>query len=278
MLGGVHGRRISIHAPHTGRDRIPPPAGGGRNNFNPRAPYGARPSCVGVARRQKISIHAPHTGRDRVLRGVTVHRRDFNPRAPYGARPAVPRHVREYPGISIHAPHTGRDMNMTIQKSHGYGFQSTRPIRGATVALGQNLELVLFQSTRPIRGATLMNVLEWGVNYISIHAPHTGRDVCACTTRRCQAEFQSTRPIRGATEINQEIDRLVDANFNPRAPYGARRFLTGDISASLAFQSTRPIRGATFTGWHRSNILSYFNPRAPYGARPKPFRYIAVID
>ena len=78
---------ISIHAPHTGRDRAKQkqktreqfqstrpirgatagmmPAGIKIPNFNPRAPYGARldsgPRIHSVSR---ISIHAPHTGRD----------------------------------------------------------------------------------------------------------------------------------------------------------------------------------------------------------------------
>ena len=80
--------RISIHAPHTGRDRINPNHQGDkstfqstrlirgatttqhqkpakRHYFNPRAPYGARPADV------------------LVRRGKALY---FNPRAPYGAR------------------------------------------------------------------------------------------------------------------------------------------------------------------------------------------------
>ena len=79
---------ISIHAPHTGRDNAPNGHTAATGDFNPRAPYGARPLqvdsfrivnlfqstrpirgatffrafCVLV---KQISIHAPHTGRDR---------------------------------------------------------------------------------------------------------------------------------------------------------------------------------------------------------------------
>ena len=57
--------RISIHAPHAGRDRGDRPADGERVNFNPRAPCGARRGrCTGVGQAQAISIHAPHAGRD----------------------------------------------------------------------------------------------------------------------------------------------------------------------------------------------------------------------
>ena len=79
--------------------------------------------------------------------------------------------------ISIHAPHTGRD-----QTPHMDGKPS-----------------VVFQSTRPIRGATLDDLLPIVSSFISIHAPHTGRD----RTERGEGDgyraFQSTRPIRGAT-------------------------------------------------------------------------------
>ena len=60
-------KKISIHAPHAGRDlsrmlllSIP-------INFNPRAPCGARPlDLVTIGADDDISIHAPHAGRDRM--------------------------------------------------------------------------------------------------------------------------------------------------------------------------------------------------------------------
>ena len=60
---------------------------------------------------------------------------------------------------------------------------------------------------------------------------------------------------------------IPDSNFNPRAPYGARRILSGVLAVWLLFQSTRPIRGATWPSVSGLSISSYFNPRAPYGAR-----------
>ena len=56
-------------------------------------------------------------------------------------------------------------------------FQSTRPLRGATLnANSYAWSLIEFQSTRPLRGATV------GVG-----------------SRRSVSIFQSTRPLRGAT-------------------------------------------------------------------------------
>ena len=57
--------------------------------------------------------------------------------------------------------------------------------------------------------------------------------------------FQSTRPIRGAT-AQSIITTSAPTNFNPRAPYGARRTAEGGKLYKITFQSTRPIRGATW--------------------------------
>ena len=101
----------------------------------------------------------------------------FNPRAPYGARPSL---------FGV--------MCISVR------FQSTRPIRGAT-RLSPNIirKYLVFQSTRPIRGATFLPMPYNKDRLISIHAPHTGRDVGLSKLEVTMNRFQSTRPIRGAT-------------------------------------------------------------------------------
>ena len=172
-----------------------------------------------------ISIHAPHTGRDSD-RSLSLRTGDtnFNPRAPYGAR-------RFTAGA----------------EADGYTFQSTRPIRGATIHDADTLPTgEAFQSTRPIRGATALRNPGKTYLLISIHAPHTGRDSYSRPDRSGTPPFQSTRPIRGATPAGP-VRRSCRRYFNPRAPYGAR----------LGWP------------WIGTWSLSYFNPRAPYGARRK---------
>ena len=98
-------------------------------------------------------------------------------------------------------------------------------------------------------------------------------------------EFQSTRPIRGATEL-ENAHLSGNVNFNPRAPYGARR--AGDFSLSpgagisihaphtgrdymsskyygsvAVFQSTRPIRGATRPGFVALSDFAIFQSTRP---------------
>ena len=105
-------------------------------NFNPRAPYGARLSFVGAVAPLNDQFQST-----RPIRGATWRRMVgsrvrlyFNPRAPYGAR------------------------------------QMIRFARTRTRA---------FQSTRPIRGATNDDQGNTKGKRISIHAPHTGRDAPA---------------------------------------------------------------------------------------------------
>ena len=57
--------------------------------------------------------------------------------------------------ISIHAPLAGRDFFSDFFVNRKNPFQSTRPLRGATVSLARRGEAFFeFQSTRPLRGAT----------------------------------------------------------------------------------------------------------------------------
>ena len=171
-------------------------------DFNPRAPYGARRTKILLTTLQTLFqstrpirgatiFQNSHSGSTtlfqstRPIRGATGTIQQpvcpyfyFNPRAPYGARRYSDKQSRRARNISIHAPHTGRD-------SHTLLFLPFQ---------------VKFQSTRPIRGATLCRLAPNHHVDISIHAPHTGRDFSMFGTGDMEIlVFQSTRPIRGAT-------------------------------------------------------------------------------
>ena len=83
----------------------------------------------------RVSIHAPRAGRDRGRQHHAKGNVSFNPRAPCGARLPASRMV---------------GMN--------FKFQSTRPVRGATMTRTILLRSLVFQSTRPVRGATANEV------------------------------------------------------------------------------------------------------------------------
>ena len=171
---------ISIHAPHAGCDSssqqivIHPsvfqsthPMRGATlrrlevepadDDFNPRTPCGVR-----------------HTSN----KGQGGARCDFNPRTPCGVRPEARAYLNGQTNISIHAPHAGCDM-FDYDASQDYSvFQSTHPMRGATIDI-DDAALVAFD--------------------ISIHAPHAGCDKMPTRASRRWKLFQSTHPMRGAT-------------------------------------------------------------------------------
>ncbi len=131
-----------------------------RGAISIHAPRGGRdvaaraPTAPGLV----ISIHAPRGGRDPMPSTASPPTRYFNPRAPWGAR----QHVDAVCGKS-------------------YGFQSTRPVGGAT-PIFQLRDVVGGISIHAPRGG------RDGRNYqgaecprISIHAPRGGRDLVSVT-------------------------------------------------------------------------------------------------
>ena len=240
-------KSISIHAPRAGRDPQLRPVEPNNINFNPRAPCGARPFIYVynyVARPNHFNPRAPCGARPittfgiALLTNISIHA----PRAGRDDEDGV--HIQDCNAISIHAPRAGRDGNPDKKSSSPEGFQSTRPVRGAT-------------------SSPSLNQVDHG---ISIHAPRAGRDHpwpgytwtihnfnprAPCGARRPvfanigeQAVFQSTRPVRGAT-LSCHLSNTV-FNISIHAPRAGR-----DI-----FMMMLPY------------LILHFNPRAPCGARP----------
>ena len=167
-----------------------------------------------------ISIHTPHAGRDGVLGARADKSPDFNPHAPCGARPTQQYYGQYELGFQSTRPMRGA----TLPRSRGKGqilFQSTRPMRGATSPCAALLLRLEFQSTRPMRGATKRRNPADSRSDISIHTPHAGRDQ------------------------HEQTGREPDQYFNPHAPCGARPECNSPERPTCLFQSTRPMRGAT---------------------------------
>ena len=123
--------------------------------------------------------------------------------------------------ISIHAPHAGSDQSCRCSPVPSDQFQSTLPMRGATLEFKGYPDPSLFQSTLPMRGATFCSGFNLQFFEISIHAPHAGSDGCfdvraapvvisihaphagsdakMCKDKDELYQFQSTLPMRGAT-------------------------------------------------------------------------------
>ena len=102
---------ISIHAPHTGRDRASgfrSPSGTEFQSTRPIRGATSRPSHPFAL--PPISIHAPHTGRDDASMGRKLRDLGISIHAPHTGRDYYDGYqLWHAAGISIHAPHTGRD-------------------------------------------------------------------------------------------------------------------------------------------------------------------------
>ena len=145
-------------------------------------------------------------------------------------------------------------------------FQSTHPLRGATVQIGGIFLIYEFQSTHPLRGAT-RRLRSCMLRHAKFQSTHPLRGATFSNIeRKIDSVFQSTHPLRGATGIGGAMERLTfisihaplagcdeprrasaqpHPHFNPRTPCGVRRATAGKRTASTTFQSTHPLRGAT---------------------------------
>ena len=78
--------------------------------------------------------------------------------------------------------------------------------------------------------------------------------------------FQSTRPVRGATSPFG-AGLIISANFNPRAPCGARLPFFVRLLCIVGISIHAPRAGRDPDSQHSPTYKIDFNPRAPCGAR-----------
>ncbi len=123
--------------------------------------------------------------------------------------------------VSIHAPLARCDSTGLSYCTGILMFQSTHPLRGATVTTMPFPASILFQSTHPLRGATVYDQL-------------------SC----CSRQFQSTHPLRGATRLYRSIHLCQHVSIHaPLARCDA--YTRKGAKSPCLFQSTHPLRGAT---------------------------------
>ena len=147
---------------------------------------------------------------------------NFNPRAPRGARLC---------DSCAYAPCL-------------CGFQSTRPSRGATPDVGFRIGIDGISIHAPLAGRDYVEETKGGGKVaisihaplagrdagqwrktrwppeISIHAPLAGRDVGAATAKQ-ETKISIHAPLAGR-DNNEIAVVIVNRDFNPRAPRGAR--------------------------------------------------------
>ena len=176
----VFHRRISIHPPRVGRDRL-----------QRRAPGGGA----------GISIHPPRVGRDVQAGPLLSNEHHFNPPSPCGEGPENCHRRPDRRHISIHPPRVGRDLSQLSFNIVWMLFQSTLPVWGGTI------ERFAFSGTARISihpprvGRDLWLPLTFEMFGISIHPPRVGRDSPNLTFLCHNVIFQSTLPVWGGTGL-----------------------------------------------------------------------------
>ena len=192
----------------------------------------------------EISIHAPHAGRDDTAMNNAKYYADFNPRAPCGARRATSRgRTTAAKHFNPRAPCGARRQQTIKRAATRAAFQSTRPMRGATLA-GDHL--------RPQDG-------------ISIHAPHAGRDIRRRTRVLGRNHFNPRAPC--GARLLESLLRSIYLHFNPRAPRGARPAAVADAVDGFFISIHAPREGRDCWEFLPVAGRDNFNPRAPRGAR-----------
>ncbi len=190
---------ISIHAPRVGRDAGVARVHDFTNDFNPRAPCGARRCfCKNIIpQNNNFNPRAPCGARQWIL----LSRRSkgyFNPRAPCGARREVSVILYRELRISIHAPRVGRDSLCNRSFASRYNFNPRAPCGARLQGLRKRFNAGNFNPRAPC-GARRNGFCDRPRRYhFNPRAP--------CGARRwyqpqavSHFEFQSTRPVWGAT-------------------------------------------------------------------------------
>ena len=156
---------------------------------------------------------------------------------------------------------------MSLLSTTRLTFQSTCPARGTTAGLTIHYTACQDFNPRAPRGARLYTSSHMEtVPAISIHVPREGHDRrpsapgCCCGISihvpreghdpesagypRGTADFNPRAP-RGARRTGTRRRNKASSNFNPRAPRGARHRLKSLLAIISGFQSTCPARGTT---------------------------------
>ena len=145
--------------------------------FNPRSPYGER----------------------RFARRCCQAVEHFNPRSPYGERLDLAIFAPLDCYFNPRSPY-GERLCKSFAKARGFRYFNPRSPYGErhdNSVAGDATKT--FQSTLPVRGATMYAYPAIEQFPISIHAPRTGSDRVCANQSLPFIKFQSTLPVRGAT-------------------------------------------------------------------------------
>ena len=98
------------------------------------------------------------------------------------------------PVISIHAAREGGDQNAFVRVRACVVFQSTPPVKAATLHTPTTTATATFQSTPPVKAATIQTFHSTTVGHISIHAAREGGDAVERGLAAIGMHFNPRRP------------------------------------------------------------------------------------
>ena len=146
--------------------------------------------------------------------------------------------------ISIHAPLAGSDQSKPDSIPKAFIFQSTLPLRGATLICPSSISLYIYFNPRsPCGERRCYAPRKLGSRHFNPRSP-CGERHWRLYRGDYDVVFQSTLPLRGATLCRSCADIHITISIHaPLAGSDQWHFLTGNRWP--LFQSTLPLRGAT---------------------------------
>ena len=140
-------------------------------------------------------------------------------------------------------------------------FQSTPPVKAATVDSGSPFADCSFQSTPPVKAATLGVTIIELLPSISIHAAREGGDGFGfCPCRRAE-RFQSTPPVKAATRIEQFEHYPKYISIHAAREGGDYKLVEAGVNLVISIHAARE------GGDLKLTMVAYtkrdFNPRRP---------------
>ncbi|SDD49796.1 hypothetical protein SAMN05428987_4991 [Paenibacillus sp. CF095] len=122
-----------------------------------------------------------------------------------------------------------------------------------------------------------MSISDRRFSCISIHALHTECDETIDPISIILFSISIHALHTECDRQNRKIKRCF-GDFNPRTPYGVRRYAANVERQTYLFQSTHSIRSATSTPSNPMHLSIHFNPRTPYGVRLTVNRNVTYFD
>ena len=216
------------------------------DNFNPRSPCGERPGShtTDCASYSVFQSTLPLRGATQLPGRVSGWTAYFNPRSPCGERLRLALNGFDLDDFNPRSP-CGERQRCNPKSTNNIATFNPRSPCGERPSLSvPPYQYFRFQSTLPLRGATLSAIAQGAMSTLSIHAPLAGSDYAVQLRQRLQGPFNPRSPCgeRRAPENRLSPDCTT---FNPRSPCGERRRIRRFRGGLDCFQSTLPLRGAT---------------------------------